>query len=279
MEKKRGVLSLEDRAYIIQHTTDQTVAEMAQALNRTVEPIQKFVDEQYLEHRGMSAEEEVFARLKRKLSTRPYYDEIREQLTSSELEYFIKMWAETIHQFREDVLPTEEMQIKQYLILEVLMNRSMKERKKHLDDLEKIERELERLYKVPIENRDVGRIDSLETRMTFLRNAIGSYTTEHTKLSGDAQKISKDLKATRDQRIKIVESSKDTWAKYLRLLENEEERERAGHEIELMKLAKEKVKEDLNEWHKYMDGGVDLPILNAETYEKRMAKDQELRNE
>ena len=276
--KKRGALSTEDMKYIDEFFGSQTVEEIAEHLHRRPPPIQKYVNKKYFTHQNMTEDEEVLVHLREKLSTRPYYTEICAQLTKIELEYFTQLWIEFIHQFREDVLPTEEMQIKQYIVIEVLMNRSMKERKRHIEDLERADKELTKLLKVPLDNRDVIRIDNLSTQVSFLRNAIGSYTTEHTKLSADAQRISKDLKATREQRIKHIESSKDTWAKYLRALDDEETREREGQEMELMKLAKEKEALKLSEWYKYADGEVGLPIMSAETILSRDKKDKELEN-
>ena len=276
-EKKRGALSTKEKEYIDEFVGKKSVAEIAEHLNRHSHPVKRYMDQKYMTHQGMTEEEETFTHLREKLSTRPYFTEICLQLTNIELEYFTKLWIEIIHQFREDVLPTEEMQIKQYIIIEVLMNRSMKERKRHIEDLERADKELAQLYRVPLATRDHARIDNLSTRISFLRNAIGSYTNEHTKLSADAQRIGKDLKATREQRIKHIESSKDTWAKYLRALEDEEVREREGQEMELMRLAKEKEAEKLSEWYEYADGEVGLPIMSAETILARDEKDKKIK--
>jgi len=186
------------------------------------------------------------------------------------------MWIETMDQFRDDVLPSEELQIKQWLIIEVLQNRSMKERKKHIDELERSEQDLEKLYKVPLDSRDINRINNLETRIAFLRNSIGSYTSEHNKLSADSQRIIKDLKATRDQRFKQIESSKETWTQQLRQLEDEDKRKKAGEEMEIMRLAKEKSKEQLGEYHTYVDGTVDMPLLTPETIKRRREQDSKV---
>ena len=183
VEKKRGALSTKEMNYIDEFVGKKSAEEMGEHLNRHAPPIKRYIDKKYFKYQGMTEEEEVLVHLREKLSTRPYFTEICLQLTDVELEYFTKLWVEIIHQFREDVLPTEEMQIKQYIIIEVLMNRSMKERKRHIEDLEQAEKELVKLYKVPEANRDHARIDNLSTRISFLRNAIGSYTTEHTKLS------------------------------------------------------------------------------------------------
>ena len=79
------------------------------------------------------------------------------------------------------------------------------------------------------------------------------------------QLVSKDLKATRDQRIKRIEDSKSSWAGFLRALEDEEERERVGDDAELMKIAKDKSREKLGTFHTFIDGSIDRPLLNADT--------------
>ena len=66
---------------------------------------------------------------------------------TGELQYFEDTWIGLIKQFREDVLPAEELQIKQFITIDILINRSMKERKRHIADTEKLQEEVDREYK------------------------------------------------------------------------------------------------------------------------------------
>ena len=50
---------------------------------------------------------------------------------------------------QKDVLPAEELQIKQFITIDILINRSMKERKRHIADTEKLQEEVDREYKLP----------------------------------------------------------------------------------------------------------------------------------
>ena len=149
----------------------------------------------------------------------------------------------------------------------------MKERKRHISDTEKLQSEVDREYQLDEELRDGPKLANLETQLSFARNSIANYTNEYTKLFNEQQKISKDLKATREQRIKRIEDGKSSWIGLIRMLEDEELREKQGREMEIMAMAVEKNKKLLSEYHQYADDSVDMPLLTPETVIK---KDQDL---
>ena len=183
------------------------------------------------------------------------------------MEYFENTWINLIKQFREDVLAAEELQIKQFITIDILINRSMKERKRHITDTEKLQNAVDKEYTKIEEDRDIQKLTNLETQLSFARNSITSYTNEYTKLLNEQQKISKDLKATREQRIKRIEDGKSSWIGLIRMLEDEEVREKEGREMEILKLATAKSKDKLQELHTYNDGKVDHPLLTPESVE------------
>jgi len=76
----------------------------------------------------------------------------------------------------------------------------------------------------------------------------------------------KDLKATREQRIKRLEDSKQTFIGWVRnLMSNPEARRQMGNDMEKMRLAMEVEKERLSEYHQYEDGKIDQPFLTPDT--------------
>ena len=95
------------------------------------------------------------------------------------------------------------------------------------------------------------------------------YTNEYTKLLNEQQKISKDLKATREQRIKRIEDGKSSWIGLIRMLEDEEIREKEGREMEIMNMSVEQQINKLSEYHEYQDGEVDTPLLTPETVQDK----------
>ena len=262
--KKRGQLSLDEEKFIRENIQSLTIEQIASHLNRNPAPIKRYISESNLYQNSDQQKEDEL--LKQKLYSKSFWSEIKKQFDdeSGELEYFENVWVNLIKQFREDVLPAEELQIKQFITIDILINRSMKERKRHISETEKLQRLVDKEYEKPEDQRDVPKLANLETQLTFARNSIASYTNEYTKLLAEQQKISKDLKATREQRIKRIEDGKSSWVGLIRMLEDEEIREKEGREMVILNMATEKAKQKLSEYHQYQDGKVDIPLLTPE---------------
>lgn len=263
--KKKGALSNEEMQFIRDNIDGMSIDLIAASLNRTTKPIERFITENNLSFdREENKTDEV---LRIKLHAKTFWNEITRQFDedSGELTYFENTWIGLIKQFREDVLPAEELQIKQFITIDILINRSMKERKRHIQETERLQREVDNEYKLPEDQRDIPRIANLETQLNFARNSIASYTNEYTKLLSEQQKISKDLKATREQRIKRIEDGKSSWVGLIRMLDDEMIREKEGKEMLILQMAVDKNKENLYALHQYEDGMIDQPFLTPES--------------
>jgi hypothetical protein len=268
MPKKRGQLSLDEEQFIRENIGSLSTEQIANSLNRNTAPINRYIEENNLYSLHDKSENEI---LLRKLHSKTFWSEIQRQFDSDsgELEYFENTWIGLIKQFREDVLPAEELQIKQFITIDILINRSMKERKRHISETEKLQTQVDKEYEKPEDQRDVPKLANLETQLSFARNSIASYTNEYTKLLNEQQKISKDLKATREQRIKRIEDGKSSWVGLIRMLEDEQIREKEGREMEILALATDHKKDTvLYEYHTYNDNNIDIPILNCESVNK-----------
>ena len=263
--RKRGQLSLGEEQFIRENFPSMEIEEIAKSLNRSPAPIKRYITENQL----VVSEDEKnnVESLKQKLHTKTFWSEIKRQFDDStgELQYFEDTWVGLIKQFREDVLPAEELQIKQFITIDILINRSMKERKRHIAETDKLQRLVDKEYSKSENDRDIPRLANLETQLSFARNSIANYTNEYTKLLNEQQKISKDLKATREQRIKRIEDGKSSWAGLIRMLEDEDIREKEGREMEILALATAKYKERLEGYHSYEDKKIDRPILTPES--------------
>lgn len=267
--KKRGQLSLDEEKFIRDNYGQLNIDQIAESLNRNPDPIKRYIKENNVTTINNLEEIKDNEILRQKLYIKTFWPEIKRQFDedTGELKYFEDTWVSLIKQFREDVLPAEELQIKQFITIDILINRSMKERKRHIAETEKLQRLVDKEYEKPEEQRDIPKLANLETQLSFARNSIANYTNEYTKLLGEQQKISKDLKATREQRIKRIEDGKSSWIGLIRMLEDEEIREREGREMEILALATEKYKEKLSEYHQYLDNVPDKPLLSPETVE------------
>jgi len=267
MRKKRGALSTIEMNFIRDNIGSMSLDLIADSLNRTKKPIERFVTENNL---SFDPDENITDQnLKIKLHAKTFWNEIVRQFDqdSGELDYFENTWIGLVKQFREDVLPAEELQIKQYITIDILINRSMKERKRHIAETERLQKEVDSIYNQPEDQRDAPKLANLETQLNFARNSIASYTNEYTKLLGEQQKIGKDLKATREQRIKRIEDGKSSWVGLIRMLDDEAIREKEGREMAILEMATEKARQTLYENHQYEDDMVDQPFLTPESVE------------
>lgn len=264
LPKKRGQLSLDEEKFIRENIIVLSIEEIADALNRTPDPINRYIRENNV---SLSENNKDLEILKRRLHTKTFWSEIIRQFDSDsgELEYFEDTWVGLIQQFREDVLPAEELQIKQFITIDILINRSMKERKRHIAETDKLQELVSKEYEKPEDQRDIPRLANLETQLSFARNSIANYTNEYTKLLNEQQKISKDLKATREQRIKRIEDGKSSWMGLIKMLEDENIREKEGREMEILAIATDKHKKRLEEYHQYQDNIIDKPFLTSDS--------------
>lgn len=267
MNKKRGQLSNDEMEFIRDNVGSMNIEDIATSLNRSTKPIEKYIIQNNLSFDREENKTDETLRLK--LHAKTFWPEIERQFDSNtgELSYFENTWVGLVKQFREDVLPAEELQIKQFITIDILINRSMKERKRHIAETERLQQKVDEEYNKPEDQRDIPKLTSLETQLSYARNSIASYTNEFTKLLSEQQKIGKDLKATREQRIKRIEDGKSSWVGLIRMLEDELIREKEGKEMEIIALATQKAKQLLYENHQYSDGKVDQPILTPESLE------------
>jgi hypothetical protein len=272
MARKRGKLSKKEEQFILQFKDTISLAEIAKKVNRTEETVSRFLSDKALTtHAGMSLEESTEGSLRIKLKKKPYWQEVEAQFMKEggELEYFIQMWIKLMLQFKEDVLVTEELEIKQWLTLDILMNRSMKERKKSIKEIEDYEKILRDEYDKPAHERDAEKVLFASEQLSYARSIVVNYTTEHTKLQTQIKDIRNALRAARSDRIKQVEDGKTSWVGLIRSLEDTETREKAGEEAEILTRAVDKARTKFSEYHEYIDGKIDQPFLNADTVKEQ----------
>ncbi len=267
--RKRGKLSTEEEQFILLSKDVLTIEEIAEKINRTTEPVIRFLGEKVITtHAGMNDDQSFERQLKARLHKKPFWKEIVNQFgrvgDNEELKYFEDIWISLMKQFHENVTATEELEIKQWITLEVLMNRSMKERKKNIEQVEKLEQLLNEEY-AKGDLRDSAVIMSLDQQLSYARNSISSYTNDHTKILGQIKDIRRDLKMARSDRIKKIEDGKLSFPDLLRQLEEEDIREREGLEAEVVSRAVDKARNKFSQQHLFGNNRYDQPILTPES--------------
>jgi hypothetical protein len=260
---KIGRLSKSDWDYIDANAENLSPEKIAENLGRTVESVEK-----YLKKLGKSFNKhEAFAvQAEYDIKSRPYWKELKAQFSDDELELFLYHWKQIIAQFRKDVLATEELQIVDTIKLEVLMNRALREQQESMERVRALDAEIELEKARDSDQQDKEMIFNLERQIASLRAAKESLSREFKDLQTKKAAMYKDLKATREQRIEKLESNKQTLSSLVnKILRNPDFYEQEGKALEKMRLAMEKEKERLSDYHEYADGTVDQPFLTPET--------------
>ena len=203
------------------------------------------------------------------LTFRPYWVELQQQFTEDELKLFQYHWARIISQFKDDVIPTEELQVVDLIKLELLMNRALKHNKENIEQISALEALIlaERQQDPDQVDRDV--MFNMERQGASLKASQESLNRDYRDLQTKKNSMLKEMKATREQRVKRLEDSKQNFTSWMTyLVSNPEVTLAYGEEMEKMRLAMNKEKERLAAYHKYTDEMVDQPFLTPDTVQE-----------
>lgn len=268
---RKGRLGKEDQAYIRASAYKVPVEEIAAKLDKTPEMVQRYIEDHVPVPKGDKNSERLAIRqgLRRSLA----WQQLNDEFTPKEIEYFEEEFAKMMSQFKGDVLPTEEKQIFQLIKFEILMNRNLKARQRAVQDIAEL-REMQKGIldavggdRTLLGEADKERLLEYQTAIENARAADNARTKEYKELHSEHSDLMKTLKGTRDQRIKQIESSKVSFLGLLKMLQDKDARDVEGEFMGVMDAASKKEWERLAKPYKYADGNEDQPLLTAETVE------------
>ena len=262
MAMKKGRFTKTEQEFIKDNHREMSNLDIATHLDRDPISVQSYIKEKI----GNSTLDDREIEALHDLKGRPFWKDLQKQFSEEELQSLLYHWSRIITQFRDDVLPTEELQIIDAIKLEILMNRALIGQQSNMRSI----REYEELVTIEkgkdLETQDKDHIYNLERQVAVCRAAQDSLTREYKDLQTKKASMLKDLKATREQRIKRLEDSKQTFIGWVRnLMTNPEVRREMGTSMEKMRLAMEVERERLSEYHKYEDGNIDQPFLTPDS--------------
>ena len=118
---KKGRFTKTEQEFIRNNHREMSNLEIATHLDRDPISIQSYIKEKIgnntLDDREIEALHD--------LQSRPFWKDLQKQFSEEELQSLLYHWSRIITQFRDDVLPTEELQIIDAIKLEILMNRAL----------------------------------------------------------------------------------------------------------------------------------------------------------
>lgn len=262
MVRARGPWSVEEKNYIRDNAGSLTPEEIAVEINRNPEAVKRYMTKNGLMKFYTSEQ------IKRdssftNLTKSAYWKNLSEQFTHEELQMFQYHWQNTAKQFNDDILHTEEIQIVDMIKFEILMNRLLSKEIQITREIEELNNLLaaERMKK----DKDIEALKYYTALIDSMYKSIEQIQRDYGNLHTSKSKIFSALKATREQRIKQIENSKESFVDWVKeLVKNPELRRSLGIYMEKHRIATEVEYKRLSELHEFDDGVVEPPILNQD---------------
>jgi len=247
-----------------------TVDDISKKINRDPVSVDKWIEDNI----GKTEAQKDDIELKNELRDTPYYKELKRQFDHDDIEIFEMHWQRLWKQFKNDVFHTEEMQIMDLCKIEVLMNKIRRDSKfdetRRNDLMAMLSEEQARQPMDDGEARDKAeRIANIHRQLDSISQATNMREREFKDFLKEKNNMLKTLKGTRDQRIKDIESSKDSFPGLLKKISSDPNFRKTMRE-DWMKvaIATEKKRIELTQPVEYEDGTVDSPLLRPEDFEK-----------
>ena len=268
--KKKGRISKEEERFI-KENINLGYVELATELDRDPDSVLGFIRKKvakgdlstpiWMDNQTTPEEQAQFD-----LTFRPYWAELKQQFTDDELKLFQYHWARIISQFKDDVIPTEELQVVDLIKLELLMNRSLKHNKENIEQISLFEAEIQAIRAVGADSDRSDELFNIERQVASLKASQESLNKDYRELQTKKNSMLKEMKATREQRVKRLEDSRQSFTAWLAyLVSNPDVAKGYGTEMEKMRLAMDKERDRLAAYHKFQDDLVDQPFLTPET--------------
>lgn len=262
VEPKAGPWSKKDKQYISDQAGKRTPEEIAAKLGRNPKRVKDYMTKQGL--MKYYYKEDLEQDQLQNIRKSRYWETLKKEFTDEELDSFEYHWQNIVRQFRDDILHTEELQIVDAIKLQIMMDRSQIRQKEIAEQIDNLKKKIldEEAKAAP----DEKKLERMSRDISTLYSGIEAHSKDHVILLKEKNQALQKLKATREQRIQQIESSKETlvgWVK--QLYTNPKKRYELGINMEKMRIATEAEYKRLSEYHTYADGTVDKPILNEET--------------
>ena len=251
---KKTKFKTEELEFIKKNFNNMPMQDIAKRLDRTLEQV---VEKANI--LGLYGDEDSAFNLEE----RPYWDQIQKQFNAEELNFFVHQWNQIINQFKGDVFHLEEMQIIDYIRLSIMLNRCYSSIQQSDQDYYEVQDLIEQ---EKVGENNLAMIQQLTMQKQSIFSSRECVKTEIRDIVKEQKSLLDKLKGTRSERVKSIENSKHSFKAWMKqLIENRELRKQLGINMEKMRLAAHLEYDRLSQPHKYIDGGVDQPLLNHET--------------
>ncbi len=273
-DMKRGILSNEDKRQIEKWMEMKSDEEIGKMLRRPAAVVTKYRLQYFLDNPEVQKRQDDHSDLRKMLHNHYEWDYYKKEYKDDELILFEHDFVQLMSQFKSDVLPTELKQVFNAINLNILIHRHNRDRMMTERHVDRLEHDLEEeRAKFPSRSlmtpEDKRRLNDMENSVAGIRMSFQGRTKELKELQDRYSATIKELKGTREQRIQKIEDSKVSFVGLMRQLEEEEYRNRLGQDMSIMEAAVNQERRRLSEYHEYMDGSIDSPLLTPETLKEK----------
>lgn len=192
------------------------------------------------------------------LKSKSVYRKIATAFTDEDAAYFLEQWQRWEKQL-VDMTPAEEDMLEKLLMVDLrLLNiqRSIKSAQEVVTQLRE-----------KLNGRELDVEDDLDLQIHSTIMSTNQYELELNKqmtmMVKEYKDIQEKLNTTRQQREQNSRVGAETFLELIAKLHTDEFRKRVGEQNELMKRAVRRKREQFQMGHKYVDGQIDLPLLDG----------------
>lgn len=257
---KTGRLSKEEIAYIDSNLSNMTDEQIAQKLDRSVASI--------TQRRATAPQKTANDELQTYISqlhSKHFWSTVKKSLLHDEIETFENSWASLYSQFfHQGVTATDEIMMKDVIIEDILLHRALEQKKNILEEIKENEKLLAEEREKDMQDRDTDFMTNALRTIVQLRGTSEAYTKEINEIKKTKDGKFKDLKATRNERLKTVEESGKNIFALIKLLDEQKMRETEGRMTGLVYEAAKTKEGQMKQEVVFADGEVDKVWLTPE---------------
>jgi|14BtaG_2_1085337.scaffolds.fasta_scaffold12269_5 hypothetical protein len=274
---KKGRIGADEKSRIESYLATESDKDIAKRFDRTVLAVERIRAESKAVESNPAPSNNYVA----VLHTRYFWNAVQRQLISSdEKRYFEQSWAALYEQFvGSDVAHTDEMMIKDLIMLDIQLNRALEDRSSLSTDIERLRGDLEKAYRIEDVGEKTEKVSNINRTISQCVAAMETATKMGNDLQGKKDKKFEQLKGTRDQRFKTEQQSKVNFFERIKYLDEKKQRDEQGRRNELIKLSALKFQEGFEVDHEFEDGEYDKVFLTPEAVERDRERHAEISEE
>ena len=185
---RKGRISDDEGRTIARLADSLPVEDIAKQLDRSVNSIEEYIK------RKLKIGLNTYEIAAYSLEDRPYWIELKAQFTDEELELFKYHWSRIISQFKDDVFPTEELQVVDVIKLEILMNRCLKGNKENIEQINTYDAMIKDERSRDKDQQDHDYIINLERQVASLRASQESLNRDYRELQAKKASMLREMR-------------------------------------------------------------------------------------